>query len=163
EHDVAFLLVEAAAVRGSVEVPDLEGHERVRRVERERRRLGMGGGNEAEGGDGGQQRTVGILHGGSSNGAVRMGNQRSGAAKGHRLPRRRSGPDEKSRARAQSGATPERAILNFTRTSLARSEVSAHSPSPILKSLRLIANWPVAVVTPPACATAIGTVTSLAV
>src|SRR6218665_422677 len=60
----------------------------------------------------------------------------------------------------QRGATPVRASLNFTTTSLATIEVSFQSPSPILKSRRLIVKLPVAVVVGPACATCTGTTTS---
>src|SRR4051812_5682073 len=62
-------------------------------------------------------------------------------------------------SQAQSAGTPVRDNLNLTCTSLATMDVSFQSPSPILKSRRLIVNAPVAVVLPPACASATGTTT----
>ena len=53
--------------------------------------------------------------------------------------------------------------LNFTSTSSATIEVSAHSPSPILKAVRLSVKLPVAVELPALCVSATGTTTSRAV
>ena len=55
---------------------------------------------------------------------------------------------------------PLSASLNLTVTSLATIDVSAHSPSPILKSSRLIVKLPLAVLAGPAWVTLTGTSTS---
>ena len=67
---------------------------------------------------------------------------------------------EEQPAHAQSGPTPVSVSLNLTCTSLATIEVSFQSPSPILKSSRLMTNAPLAVVFAPVCASTTGTVTS---
>ena len=118
---------------------DLEGDEGVCRVDGVAGRFGLG--QSGDEGCGCGQGDEGSAHGRAPGGW--------GLKRGKR-----------GRRRCSELATPVSASLNVTCTSSATMEVSAHSPSPILKARRLSGRLPVAVVVPPDCVSTTGTVTS---